>query len=230
MLRSWKSLTYRLCSFTEHLLCSRHCSRSQGYSSETNRQKPLPFGSLCSKGGGPTACAGLCSKLPRVREKSKGGRRKREHEGSRVRAGIPEEVTLEHRLEGDDPAARERGSGRSGGSILGRSPVCWRKDRTPGRMETVIATVALGICASWGPCFCVTPHLWVWAGPRDLLPMNIMWQKWQHAVSGIPLPVFSLPSDGSSCCVASSLRRNCMACSQQPGSSWNPHPQSPRGP
>ena len=77
---------------------------------------------MCSKGGGPTACAGVCSKFPSVREKSKGGRRKREHEGLRVRESIPEEVTLEHRLEGDDPAVRERGSGRWGGVHPGTKP------------------------------------------------------------------------------------------------------------
>jgi len=52
----------------------------------------------------------------------KGGRRKREHEGLRVRESIPEEVTLEHRLEGDDPAVGESGPGW--GSMLGQSPVC----------------------------------------------------------------------------------------------------------
>ena len=65
-----------------------------------NRQKSLPLRSLCSKGGGQTAYVGVCSKLPSIRKKSKGGRRKREHEGLRVRESIPEEVTLEHRLEG----------------------------------------------------------------------------------------------------------------------------------
>ena len=55
---------------------------------------------MCSKGGGQTAYVGVCSKLPSIRKKSKGGRRKREHEGLRVRESIPEEVTLEHRLEG----------------------------------------------------------------------------------------------------------------------------------
>ena len=86
----------------------------------------------------------------------KGGRRKKEHEGLRVRESIPEEVTVEHRLVGDDPAVGERGPG---GVHAGTKP-CVLKEGQDARVDgdTALAPVAPVICASWGPCFCATPH------------------------------------------------------------------------
>lgn len=48
--------------------------------------------------------------------------------------------------------------------------------------------------ASWDSCFSIIHCPWVWAGPSDLLPTDIIQQNWWAVISG-----HSLPKDSAFC-------------------------------